>query len=100
MQIFMESNQLVFVTFFSDIQAPMFGYCPWNIVRTTDPGSNSSIVTWTEPFVNENHGYVLTSTASSGVAFPVGQTTVVYSATDNSNLMDSCSFNVTVLGGF
>ncbi|XP_071804899.1 uncharacterized protein [Asterias amurensis] len=80
-----------------DTQAPMLGNCPKNISRPTDPGSNSSIVTWTEPIVIENDGYVLTSTASSGDAFPFGQTTVVYSITDDSNLMDSCSFSVIVL---
>jgi len=66
-----------------------------NIVANTNVCE--AVVTWAEPANNDNCGNVaLTSTHSSGDNFPVGTTTVTYTATDDSGNSRQCSFDVIV----
>ena len=55
--------------------------------------------TWTEPTATDNSGMVtLTSDYISGGSFPVGTTTVTYTATDESGNTAECDFDVIVAG--
>lgn len=81
-----------------DAQLPVFTNCPNNILVVNDPGQCSAVVTWNAPIVTDNCGVnTVTSTHSPGSTFPVGVTTVVYTATDNNGNSSTCTFTVTVL---
>ncbi|MBI5916085.1 MAG: HYR domain-containing protein [Bacteroidetes bacterium] len=79
-----------------DNVAPAITGCPANI--TVPAVNGSGVATWTPPTATDNCG--LSSFSSSylpGASFPVGTTTVVYSAIDLKGNGASCSFNVTVV---
>jgi hypothetical protein len=77
--------------------SPVIGGCPFDIVTTSDPGSCGAIITYTEPVINDNCTTpTVNQTNSSGDFFPIGTTTVVYTATDASGNMAECTFDVTV----
>lgn len=81
----------------NDVQVPVFTNCPNNIFVNNDAGACDAVVTWNAPIVADNCGVnTVTTTHSPGASFPVGVTTVVYTATDNSGNSSTCSFNVTV----
>lgn len=81
-----------------DVQLPVFTNCPNNILVTNDPGMCSAVVSWNAPIVTDNCGVnTVTSTQSPGSTFPVGVTTVVYTATDNNGNSSTCTFTVTVV---
>ena len=59
----------------------------------------TAIATWTEPTATDDTGFViLTSTHDSGGTFPIGATTVTYTATDAAGNEATCSFVITVTG--
>ncbi|HEX8090098.1 MAG TPA: S8 family serine peptidase [Blastocatellia bacterium] len=72
--------------------------CPGNIVRNTDPGLCSAVVTYANPTVGDNCPGVGTPTCTppSGSVFPKGTTTVNCSVTDAAPLTSTCSFTVKV----
>ncbi|MFN8165954.1 MAG: HYR domain-containing protein [Bacteroidia bacterium] len=75
---------------------PTINSCPSNISLNTS-GACNAIATWTAPTASDNcAGVTLTSNYNSGDAFPIGTTTVTYTATDASNNVSTCSFTVTV----
>jgi gliding motility-associated-like protein len=75
----------------TDTQAPLIANCPANI------NSCSTQVSWTEPAVSDNCGAVtVTASHQPGSEFPVGTTTVTYTATDSAGNVSVCSFQVTV----
>ncbi len=79
-----------------DTIVPVISGCPANVsVQTTN---TTSTVTWTAPTATDNCGTAsLVSNYTSGGSFPVGVTTVTYSAYDASgNKSLPCSFTVTV----
>ena len=58
----------------------------------------SQTATWTAPTATDNCGIsTFTSNYNSGAAFPVGSTTVTYTATDVNGNVSTCSFTVTVV---
>ena len=70
---------------------------PTSISIATEPGVCSSTANWTEPMATDNCELSsLTSDYSTGSQFPVGDTTVTYTATDLSGNMTTSSFLVTV----
>ncbi|MCK4340656.1 MAG: HYR domain-containing protein, partial [Phycisphaerae bacterium] len=73
--------------------------CPSDITQSNDTGNCSAVVTWTAPTANDNcPGVTLTPSHNPGDTFPVGVTTVTYTAEDacgNTNATP-CSFTVTV----
>ncbi len=82
-----------------DNQNPSIINCPANISLSTDPGICTAIATWTPPTVNDNctSGNTILGTHTPGDVFPVGTTTVSYSANDAAgNGALNCNFNVTV----
>ncbi len=72
---------------------------PINIVQNTDVSSATAVVTWNEPTASDNSGSVtLTSSHSSGDTFPIGETTVTYTATDEAGNQIEDTFTVTIEG--
>jgi CSLREA domain-containing protein len=73
--------------------------CPANITAdATCPAG--AIVTYATPTATDNCGtptVARTAGLASGAVFPIGTTTVTYTATDGSGNSTSCSFMVTVL---
>lgn len=85
----------------TDNEDPQLINCPTDITVYT--GSNrltcDQVATWTPPTAADNcSGTVtITSNYSPGATFPVGNTTVIYTATDASGNSTTCSFIVTVI---
>lgn len=75
--------------------------CPENSVQTVLEGVDNAYVTFDLPTVTDNNGAtnLVSSTANSGDAFPVGTTVVTFNYADTNNNEASCSFSVTVLTG-
>jgi gliding motility-associated-like protein len=75
----------------SDDEAPVPVNCPSNI------NSCSELISWTPPTFNDNctNNLTITSNYSPGSMFPVGSTTVIYTATDSAGNTGTCSFVVT-----
>ncbi|MEY2538108.1 MAG: large repetitive protein [Verrucomicrobiota bacterium] len=83
-----------------DTTAPVFSGCPENIVVQTGPGRTTcdQVARWTPPTATDCSAVTLTSNYESGATFPVGITTVTYTAVDGATTANrsTCSFTVTV----
>jgi hypothetical protein len=80
---------------FPDVLAPTISGCPSNISLTTN--TISSTATWTAPTATDNCGTpTLASNFFSGQNFPIGSTTITYTAHDAANNAATCNFIVTV----
>jgi hypothetical protein len=81
-----------------DTTASTISNCPTNITQPNDAGVCNAVVTWTPPTANDNcdPSPTFTSTHSPGDTFPVGTTTVTYTATDACGNTSTCTFDVTV----
>jgi len=83
-----------------DTTPPVISGCPTDITQDNDPGVCSAVVTWTPPTASDScdPSPGLTSTHASGATFPVGTTTVTYTATDacGNTSTPPCEFTVTV----
>ncbi len=76
---------------------PVIGGLPAPISTSTAPGLLTAVVSWTPPTANDNVALAsLVSNHAPGEAFPVGVTTVTYTATDSSGNVATASFTVTV----
>ncbi|MBK7761809.1 MAG: HYR domain-containing protein [Bacteroidetes bacterium] len=72
--------------------------CPANITAYTLQGACNKDVSWTIPSLSDNCAIAsLTSNYNPGDLFPIGTTTVVYTATDIHGNSSTCSFDVTVV---
>ena len=81
----------------TDDEDPVITGCPNNITQTNDAGDCGAIVTWIEPTATDNCGVTgWTSTHNPGDFFPVGITTVTYTAVDAAGNTTTCVFDVTV----
>jgi uncharacterized repeat protein (TIGR03803 family) len=92
------ANQTVIVR---DTIAPIISGCPANIIVQTGPGRTTcdQVATWTTPTASDNCTLAsFISTHASGATFPVGTTTVIYTAKDGAIPPHTvtCSFTVTV----
>lgn len=87
----------------TDSQGPTLVNCPSNMTVNTGVGRTTcnQVATWTPPTATDNctasGSIVITSNYSPGATFPVGATTVTYTATDASGNTSTCSFVVTVV---
>ncbi len=81
----------------NDTQPPTIT-CPANIIRPTDPGLCSAVVTYPTPTVSDNCPNVGAPNCAppSGSIFPKGVTTVNCSVADASGNTANCSFIITV----
>ncbi len=92
-----DSVTCTFTVTVADTSKPLINNCPANISLNTDAGNCTAIATWTAPTASDNCSVLsFTSSHTSGATFPVGTTTVTYTATDVYGNSESCSFNVTV----
>jgi hypothetical protein len=80
----------------ADTEKPVFNNCPNNIILTTS--GNNTVVNWTPPTATDNCTTTpsVISTHNAGSVFPVGETTVTYTATDAKNNVGTCSFKITI----
>jgi hypothetical protein len=94
------SSECSFIVTVIDNSPPDIHDCPSDITVYTGPGATtcSATATWTAPKATDNCGApTLTSNYASGSTFPVGTTTVIYTATDGSGNTSTCTFVVTVI---
>jgi len=74
--------------------------CPLDIVIDAEPGMCSAQVFFANAFALDNCdgplGTVQTAGPVSGSTFPLGDTTITFTATDSSGNVSSCSFTITV----
>ena len=82
---------------FVDIEPPSIHNCPQDIKVSNTLGTCDAQVSWTEPTATDNIGVTsFTSDHKPGETFPVGATTVTYTARDAAGNTAICSFVVTV----
>jgi hypothetical protein len=93
---------------FVDVTPPVITGCPANIIVNTGLGNTtcSQVATWTPPVATDactpccnpnTPQQTITGNYTPGATFPVGVTTVTYTATDLSGNTSTCSFTVTVV---
>ncbi|SFB58686.1 HYR domain-containing protein, partial [Algoriphagus aquimarinus] len=81
----------------NDNELPEITNVPTDIVVDTDAGTCEATVTWIAPDATDNCGIdTFTSDYQSGNAFPVGETTVTYTAIDSHGNVGTASFTITV----
>ena len=87
---------------FTDSEIPALSGTPSTQNINTDTGLPNATVSWTPPSVSDNSGeaVTLTSDYSPGDTFPIGTTTVTYTATDTSGNTATSAFNVVVTGKY
>ncbi|MEI7897215.1 MAG: HYR domain-containing protein, partial [bacterium] len=95
------SSTCSFTVTVNDTQKPVITGCPADITRTTTTGQCTAAVSWTEPTATDNctpsGSLVWSKSHTPGSTFPLGTTTVTYTATDAAlNTSSTCSFTVTV----
>jgi SdrD B-like domain/HYR domain/Secretion system C-terminal sorting domain len=79
-----------------DTQAPIFYDCPTDISLTTT--GTGAVALWDHPSVGDNCGIPsVVFNYSPGQNFPVGVTTVIYTAKDAKGNTSYCMFKVTVI---
>lgn len=77
---------------------PVIDDCPIDVSLPAEVGTCQAMVHWIEPSAGDNCGLdAFTSAHSPGESFPLGATTVTYTATDSSGNTATCSFAVTVV---
>jgi len=77
--------------------APVFQTCPSDMTVNGLSDTCGAYVSWTQPLVVDNCSMdTVISSHSSGSFFPVGSTTVTYTALDSAGMMSTCTFVVTV----
>ena len=81
----------------TDVIAPSISNVPSNITVANDAGTCDAVVTYNLPTVSDNcSGATIATSHASGSTFPVGTTTVSFTATDAAGNTSSSSFDITV----
>ena len=90
------------ILIFTDSEVPVISGTPSNKTVTTSPGLPNATVPWTPPTASDNSGdaVTLTSDYSPGDTFPIGTTTVTFTATDAYGNTATSSFDVIVTGKY
>jgi len=92
------SSTASFTVTVTDDEAPTIPNLPTGVTATTSGASCSGVATWDAPIAADNCGVLeLTSTHNPSTTFPIGVTTVTYTATDVNGNSASYSFDVTVV---
>ena len=88
------------ISYKADNEAPSISDTPSIVNVSTDDNSPNATVQWTPPTASDNSGgaVTLTSDYSPGDTFPIGTTTVTYTATDAYGNTATSTFNVVVTG--
>jgi len=95
------TNTCSFTVTVTDNEAPVYLVCPTDFAVDTDNGVCDAVVTYSTVLADDNCAgsvtpVMTTSGTASGSVFPLGPTTVTYTATDGSSNVSTCSFVVTV----
>ena len=87
---------------FSDTEIPVISGTPSTQNVNTEVSLPNVTVSWTPPTAIDNSGeaVTLTSDYSPGDKFPIGTTTVTYTATDTYGNVATSTFNVVVTGKY
>lgn len=88
-----------FVVFVTDGSFPIINGCPTNITVSNDIGVCGAFISWIDPSVTDNcpgATIVVTQGLPNNSVFPIGTTTIIYTATDAALNVVTCSFTVTV----
>ena len=81
----------------TDGEAPAISDMPADITVSNDAGQCGAAVTWAEPSSTDNCGVVsFSADQTNGASFPVGTTTVTYTAKDAEGNETTDSFDITV----
>jgi len=81
-----------------DQEMPLIFQLPSSVQVDSAPDSCNGVASWSEPDASDCSGILsLIPSQSSGSEFPIGTTTVVYTATDGSGNTSTASFIVTVI---
>ena len=87
----------IFTVTINDVEDPEFEDCPGSVVVDTDPNLCTATIGWNAPTATDNcELQEVGGTHDPGFAFPLGDTEVVYTATDVNNNTATCTFTVTV----
>uniref|UniRef100_UPI003A92F63D HYR domain-containing protein n=1 Tax=Bizionia sp. TaxID=1954480 RepID=UPI003A92F63D len=91
-------TQIVIIT---DNTAPTFNSCPPSASVNNDSGVCGAVVNFTIPTATDNCGVATvaqtdTTGLTSGDVFPIGTTTIEFTADDGNGNTAICSFNITV----
>ena len=85
----------------SDATAPVFSNCPLDLTVNVDVDLCETNVVYSQPIAlddcDDNVDVVLTSGIASGIAFPIGTTAILFTATDNCGNETTCQFDITVV---
>ena len=79
-----------------DNEKPILSSCPSNKSATLTASSCTAQVNWIEPTATDDCKVEWTKSHTPNSSFPVGQTTVTYTAADTYGNQSTCSFNVMV----
>jgi len=92
------SSTCTFSVTIQDLQFPSITGTPGNLTVFTPSTSCNAVASWVAPIASDNcPGVVLTTTNLPGSVFPLGTTTVTYTAVDASGNTTTTSFTVTVI---
>ncbi|MBV7440489.1 HYR domain-containing protein [Weeksellaceae bacterium TAE3-ERU29] len=78
-----------------DLIAPTVTQCPSDVTAFSTNDINA-VATWNTPAFDDNCKVYVTSTHQPGETFPMGNTTVTYTAEDRGGNTANCTFNVIV----
>lgn len=91
------TTQCTFNVTVNDLEPPVLGSCPSDVIVSNDAGTCGAVVTFSLPAASDNCAVsTITASPASGSTFPVGTTVVTVTATDAYSNIDQCTFNVTV----
>ncbi|ELR72159.1 CHU large protein [Fulvivirga imtechensis AK7] len=86
-----------FIVQVKDTLAPVFSGCLVSDIVVSAATSCEAVAFWTPPQVNDDCTFALTSNYNPGDIFPLGATSVAYTAIDASGNTAICSFDVVVV---
>ena len=86
------------LSFGVDLTPPIFTDCPEDLEVDAPPGAVWATVDWIEPMASDAVSglHTVGRTHAPSDAFPIGTTTVTYTATDVAGHTSTCSFDITV----
>ncbi|MFN0202309.1 MAG: HYR domain-containing protein, partial [Bacteroidia bacterium] len=81
----------------NDTELPTITNCPADTILGNTPSLCGAIVSWNMPMITDNcPNLQIVNNFNPSDTFPIGTTTVIYTATDASGNVSTCSFDITV----